>query len=112
MEERRRRLVEDLNDAIEGELRIDRVAVSAYATDASLYEIEPLAVAFPRHSRDVEILAAYSADNNIPLIARGAGIRAGRWSDRQWDRDRFFPSHESNRVDHGGPCSSPARRCP
>lgn len=73
MEERRRRLVEDLNDAIEGELRIDRVAVSAYSTDASLYEIEPLAVAFPRHARDVEILAAYSADNNIPLIARGAG---------------------------------------
>lgn len=73
MEERRRRLVEDLTDAIEGELRIDRVAVSAYSTDASLYEIEPLAVAFPRHGRDVEILAAYSADNNVPLIARGGG---------------------------------------
>lgn len=73
MEERRRRLVEDLNDTIEGELRIDRVAVSAYAADASLYEIEPLAVAFPSHSRDVEILAAYSAENDIPLIARGAG---------------------------------------
>ena len=73
MEERRRRLVEDLNDAIEGELRVDRVAVAAYSTDASLYEIEPLAVAFPRQTRDVEILAAYSSDNNIPLIARGAG---------------------------------------
>lgn len=73
MEERRRRLAEDLNDAIEGELRVDRVAVSAYATDASLYEIEPLAVAFPRQSRDVEILAAYSASNKIPLIPRGAG---------------------------------------
>ncbi len=73
MEERRRRLVEDLNDTIEGELRVDRVAVAAYSTDASLYEIEPLAVVFPRRTRDVEILAAYSADNNIPLIARGAG---------------------------------------
>ena len=73
MEERRRRLLEDLNDAIKGELRVDRAAVVAYSTDASLYEIEPLAVAFPRETRDVEILAAYSADNNIPLIARGAG---------------------------------------
>ncbi|HQZ63538.1 MAG TPA: FAD-linked oxidase C-terminal domain-containing protein [Planctomycetaceae bacterium] len=73
MDERRRRLVEDLNDAIEGELRVDRVALAAYSTDASLYEIEPLAVVFPRATRDVEILAAYSADNNIPLIARGAG---------------------------------------
>ena len=69
MEERRRRLAEDLNDAIEGELRVDRVALAAYSTDASLYEIEPLAVAFPRGTRDVEILAAYSADNSIPLIA-------------------------------------------
>ena len=73
MEERRRRLLEDLSDAIEGELRVDRVAVAAYSTDASLYEIEPLAVAFPRRTRDVEILAAYSSDNSIPLIARGAG---------------------------------------
>ena len=60
MEERRRRLLEDLNDAIKGELRVDRAAVVAYSTDASLYEIEPLAVAFPRETRDVEILAAYS----------------------------------------------------
>lgn len=73
MDERRRRISEDLNDAIEGEIRVDRVALAAYSTDASLYEMEPLAVAFPRHTKDVEILAAYSANNNVPLIARGAG---------------------------------------
>lgn len=73
MDERRTRISEDLNDAIEGEIRIDRVALAAYSTDASLYEIEPLAVAFPRHTKDVEVLAAYSANNNVPLIARGAG---------------------------------------
>jgi len=73
VEERRRRISEDLNDAIEGEIRVDRVALAAYSTDASLYEMEPLAVAFPRHTKDVEILAAYSANNSVPLIARGAG---------------------------------------
>ena len=73
MGERRRRISEDLNDAIEGEIRVDRVALAAYSTDASLYEMEPLAVAFPRNTKDVEILAAYSANNNVPLIARGAG---------------------------------------
>lgn len=73
MDERRRRISEDLNDAIEGEIRVDRVALAAYSTDASLYEMEPLAVVFPRHSQDVEILGAYSADHNVPLIARGAG---------------------------------------
>lgn len=73
MEELRRRLAEDLTDAIEGELRIDRAAAAAFSTDASLYEIEPIAVAFPKQARDVEILAAYSADHGIPLIPRGAG---------------------------------------
>jgi FAD/FMN-containing dehydrogenase len=73
VDERRRRISEDLNDAIEGEIRVDRVALAAYSTDASLYEMEPLAVVFPRHTQDVEILGAYSADHNIPLIARGAG---------------------------------------
>ncbi len=73
MEELRRRLVEDLTDVIDGELRVDRAAVAIYSTDASLYEIEPIAVVFPKHARDVERLAAYSADNGIPLIARGAG---------------------------------------
>lgn len=73
MEELRRRLLEDLSDAIEGELRVDRTAAALYSTDASLYEIEPVAVAFPRRARDVEVLAAYSADHRLPLIARGAG---------------------------------------
>lgn len=73
MQEQRRRLVEDLTDAIEGELRVDRAAAAAYSSDGSLYEIEPLAIAFPRHARDVQVLAAYSADNGIPLIPRGAG---------------------------------------
>jgi len=73
VEELRRRLVEDLTDVIEGELRVDRAAVAMFSTDASLYEIEPIGVVFPRHAHDVEALAAYSADNGIPLIPRGAG---------------------------------------
>ncbi|MEY4186861.1 MAG: Anaerobic glycerol-3-phosphate dehydrogenase subunit [Planctomycetota bacterium] len=73
MEERRRRIAEDLADSLDGELRTDRTALSLYATDASLFEIEPLAVALPRNASDVVRLAAYSADQGIPLIARGAG---------------------------------------
>jgi len=73
VDELRRRLTDDLTDAIEGELRIDRAAIAVFSTDASLYEIEPLAVVFPRQAKDVEVLASYSADNGIPLIPRGAG---------------------------------------
>lgn len=73
MEDVRRQIAEDLVDSLEGDLRIDDVTTALYATDASLYEIKPLAVAFPRSTADVELLAAYSSRSNIPLIARGAG---------------------------------------
>lgn len=73
MEDVRRQIAEDLVDSLEGDLRIDDVTTALYATDASLYEIKPLAVAFPRSTGDVEMLAAYSSRSNIPLIARGAG---------------------------------------
>ena len=43
MEELRRRLVEDLTDLVDGELRVDPSIVSLYSTDASLYEVEPIA---------------------------------------------------------------------
>lgn len=73
MEEIRRKIAEDLTDALEGELRTDGVTTAIYATDASLYEIKPIAVAFPKGAADVAVLAAYASQNRIPLIARGAG---------------------------------------
>ena len=73
MEERRRRLAEDLRDVIEGDVRTDRTAVALYSTDASLFEVEPLAVVCPRTVADVEKLASYSAEQKIPLTARGSG---------------------------------------
>ncbi|MCA9064984.1 MAG: FAD-binding protein [Planctomycetaceae bacterium] len=73
MDEIRGQVVEDLTDLLEGEIRADAPALAIYSTDASLYEIQPLAVAFPAHRGDVERLAAYSADHQIPLIPRGSG---------------------------------------
>lgn len=73
MEDIRRKIAEDLPDALEGEVRTDDVTTAIYSTDASLYEIKPIAVAFPKHSTDVATLAAYASQNRIPLIARGAG---------------------------------------
>ncbi|MCA9060515.1 MAG: FAD-binding oxidoreductase, partial [Planctomycetaceae bacterium] len=73
MDERRQRIAEDLSDALAGDIRTDDAALAMYSTDASLYEIRPLAVAFPAENRDVELLAAYAADHQIPLIPRGSG---------------------------------------
>jgi FAD/FMN-containing dehydrogenase/Fe-S oxidoreductase len=73
VEDDRRRIVEDLTDLFDGDLRVDPVAVTMYSTDASLYEVEPIGVAFPKSTADVELLASWSADQNVPLIPRGSG---------------------------------------
>lgn len=73
MEDLRRQTVEDLTDALEGEIRTDDVIRSLYATDASLYEVKPLAVAFPRSSDDVATLAAFASSHQFSLIPRGSG---------------------------------------
>jgi FAD/FMN-containing dehydrogenase/Fe-S oxidoreductase len=44
-----------------------------YSTDASIYQVKPLGVAYPRHREDVVTLAQYARDANLPLIPRGAG---------------------------------------
>lgn len=73
MDEQRRRLVEDLTGLLAGEIRCDPLTVQMYASDASLYQIPPLGVAYPQNRDDVVVLAKYAAEMGIPLIPRGAG---------------------------------------
>lgn len=44
-----------------------------YATDASLFEVKPLGVAYPKHREDVVTLSRYAGEMKLPLIPRGAG---------------------------------------
>ncbi len=46
---------------------------AAYSTDASIYQIIPLCVVAPKDSQDVAVVVKYAGENNIPLVARGAG---------------------------------------
>lgn len=73
MDELRQRITEDLSGLFKGELRCDPLTVSMYSCDASLYEIAPLGVAYPKDQDDVAVLARYAAENGMPLVARGAG---------------------------------------
>lgn len=67
------RLVEDLAGSFRGELLVDPVALTAYASDASLFAVCPLAVACPRDVDDVATLVRYAAEHQLPLIPRGSG---------------------------------------
>ena len=44
-----------------------------YSTDASIYQIVPKAVAFPKTDDDLQIIMEYSLQNNIPITPRGGG---------------------------------------
>ena len=58
---------------LEGELLLDDVARTIYATDASEYQERPLAVALPKTAADVGELVRFAAAHGVGLVPRGAG---------------------------------------
>ncbi len=66
-------LLRDLAGRLAGEVRVDGVARTIYATDASEYQERPLAVALPRSAADVGELVRFAAAHRVPLVPRAAG---------------------------------------
>lgn len=54
------------------EVRFDRGFRGLYATDASLYQIEPVGVVVPRTVEDVAAAVRISAEEGVPILPRGA----------------------------------------
>ncbi|EMA10950.1 oxidoreductase [Haloarcula vallismortis ATCC 29715] len=66
-------LVDDLQARIDGEVRFDEYSRQLYATDASLYEVLPIGVVYPRSTEDVAVVMSYCAQREIPVLPRGGG---------------------------------------
>ncbi|WP_311032444.1 FAD-binding and (Fe-S)-binding domain-containing protein [Mesorhizobium koreense] len=64
-----RRLARD----VRGEVKFDALTRGLYATDASIYQIFPVGVVFPRDVADVQACLGAAAEFGVPIIARGAG---------------------------------------
>ena len=62
-----------LQQDFSGEILVDDNSLVAYQTDASAYSQRPMAVAYPRIEKDIELLIHWASQNNVPIIARGAG---------------------------------------
>ena len=73
MDPERQRAEEDLRGLVSGEVRCDDIFLQLYASDASIYEIQPLGVVRPRNTADVVATLQYANENHIPVHARGAG---------------------------------------
>jgi FAD/FMN-containing dehydrogenase/Fe-S oxidoreductase len=62
-----------LADAITGEVRCERLDRALYSTDASVYQIVPLGVVFPKTIEDIRAVLAVAERFGVPLTARGGG---------------------------------------
>ncbi len=62
-----------LSQALEGEVRFDAFTRGRYATDASIYQIIPQGVVFPRHEQDIGAALQIAAEHGVAVIARGGG---------------------------------------
>ncbi|QZP39568.1 FAD-binding and (Fe-S)-binding domain-containing protein [Halobaculum magnesiiphilum] len=58
---------------LDGEVDFGAAARRLYATDASIYEVEPSGVTFPRSREDVREIVAFAREHNLSITARGAG---------------------------------------
>ena len=54
-------------------MRFDALTRALYATDASIYQIRPLGVVFPRSLDDVDAVMTIAREEGVPVLPRGAG---------------------------------------
>lgn len=73
MDPDRARIEEDLKGLLEGQVRCDDTFLHLYASDASLYEINPIGVVRPMHTADVVACVNYARENDLTILPRGAG---------------------------------------
>lgn len=69
----RQNLERTLKKHLRGEVRFDAASRALYATDASLYEIEPLGVVIPKSRDDLHAAAAIALEQRVPIVPRGGG---------------------------------------
>src|SRR3954471_14939569 len=62
-----------LGGGLAGGVRADPYSRHLYAADASMFAVEPLAVAFPRDADDVAAAVTVAARLGVPIVPRGGG---------------------------------------
>ncbi len=62
-----------LRNSVRGEVLVDDYSLGMYATDASIYQIRPVAIVLPKDKGDVKEAIAFAYTNKISILPRGAG---------------------------------------
>lgn len=64
-----------LKQTLEGEVAFDLFTRGRYATDASIYQIVPRGVVFPKSEADMEATLSLAREHGVAVIARGGEPR-------------------------------------
>jgi len=64
--------IQELNTISTSEIKTDELSLGLYATDASLYQLQPLAVAIPSNETDLIKIIQIANRYNIPVLPRGS----------------------------------------
>ena len=62
-----------LRKELDAEILFDRASRGRYATDASIYQVEPLGIVVPRTEEAARGAISIASDAGVPLLPRGAG---------------------------------------
>ena len=71
-------LPDDFRDSLRltgfrGDIRTDPTTRLLYSTDASIYQVEPLAVVIPSNQEDLAAAVQFCSQQKLPILARGSG---------------------------------------
>ncbi len=64
--------IRELNTIKTSEIKTDDLTLGIYSTDASLYQLKPLAVAIPSNEADLVTMVKLANQYNIPVLPRGS----------------------------------------
>ncbi len=101
----------ELQKHFAGDLRFDLASRVLYSTDASIYQIEPLGVVFPKNQEDLHAVVELAGKFQVPILPRGSGtslagqaigqaliLDCSRWLNRLVDLD---PEQRTATVEPG-----------
>src|SRR6202047_5297133 len=107
------RLEGRLRRETQGEVLFDAFSRGRYATDASIYQIEPLGVVVPKSREDAAAAIAIAREEGVPVLPRGGGTsQCGQTVARALviDCSKYFDRVISVDVEGGGAGVEPGVR--
>lgn len=66
-------IIDLLHSRTQAEILVDDLYLGIYATDASLYQMRPIAVVIPKSKQDIIQIIQIANEYNLPVLPRGTG---------------------------------------